>query len=148
MNTTIGKAINNGIDIGIRCLLPNYIEDEIIDLKNNLLKYGLKDGITKSVESVIDTGKSALGIVTGKFENISQIQNVLKRGGILDSISELLDNVFEKIRYNGNVNYKIMDLIENGKDAILDSVEMNIEKTLDRKIEEIQLSQKLNLVSW
>lgn len=147
MNTTIGKAINNGIDIGIRCLLPNYIEDEIIDLKNNLLKYGLKDGITKSVESVIDTGKSALGIVTGKFENISQIQNVLKRGGILDSISELLDNVFEKIRYNGNVNYKIMDLIENGKDAILDSVEMNIEKTLDRKIEEIQLSQKLNLVS-
>ena len=113
-----------------------------------MLKYGLKDGITKSVESVIDTGKSALGIVTGKFENISQIQNVLKRGGILDSISELLDNVFEKIRYNGNVNYKIMDLIENGKDAILDSVEMNIEKTLDRKIEEIQLSQKLNLVSW
>ncbi len=112
-----------------------------------MLKYGLKDGITKSVESVIDTGKSALGIVTGKFENISQIQNVLKRGGILDSISELLDNVFEKIRYNGNVNYKIMDLIENGKDAILDSVEMNIEKTLDRKIEEIQLSQKLNLVS-
>ena len=63
-----------------------------------MLKYGLKDGITKSVESVIDTGKSALGIVTGKFENISQIQNVLKRGGILDSISELLDNVFEKIR--------------------------------------------------
>lgn len=112
-----------------------------------MLKYGLKDGITKSVESVIDTGKSALGIVTGKFENISQIQNVLKRGGILDSISELLDNVFEKIRYNGNVNYKIMDLIENGKNAILDSVEMNIEKTLDRKIEEIQLSQKLNLVS-
>lgn len=112
-----------------------------------MLKYGLKDGITKSVESVIDTGKSAIGIVTGKFENISQIQNVLKRGGILDSISELLDNVFEKIRYNGNVNYKIMDLIENGKDAILDSVEMNIEKTLDRKIEEIQLSQKLNLVS-
>ena len=112
-----------------------------------MLKYGLKDGITKSVESVIDTGRSALGIVTGKFENISQIQNVLKRGGILDSISELLDNVFEKIRYNGNVNYKIMDLIENGKDAILDSIEMNIEQTLDRKIEEIQLSQKLNLVS-
>ena len=45
LETTLGKTINTGIDIGIRALLPDYIEEQIIDLKDNLMKYGLKDGI-------------------------------------------------------------------------------------------------------
>ena len=47
LETTLGKTINTGIDIGIRALLPDYIEEQVIDLKNNLIKYGLKDGIKK-----------------------------------------------------------------------------------------------------
>ena len=37
LETTLGKTINTGIDIGIRTILPDYIEDQIIDLKNNLI---------------------------------------------------------------------------------------------------------------
>ena len=45
LETTLGKTINLGVDIGIRALLPDFIEEQIIDLKNNLIEYGLKDGI-------------------------------------------------------------------------------------------------------
>ena len=31
LETTLGKTINTGIDIGIRALLPDYIEEQIID---------------------------------------------------------------------------------------------------------------------
>lgn len=48
LETTLGKTINTGIDIGIRALLPDYIEEQIIDLKDNLVKYGLKDGIKRA----------------------------------------------------------------------------------------------------
>ena len=50
----------------------------------NLINFGLKDGIKKSIDSVIETGKEAVGIVTGNFENVTQIQKVVKNGGIID----------------------------------------------------------------
>ena len=37
LETTLGKTINTGIDIGIRAILPDYIEEQIIDLKDNLI---------------------------------------------------------------------------------------------------------------
>lgn len=43
LNSTLWKTINNGIDIGLRYTLPDFVEDEIIDLKNNLINFGLKD---------------------------------------------------------------------------------------------------------
>lgn len=43
LNSTLWKTINNGIDIGLRYALPDIVEDEIIDLKNNLINFGLKD---------------------------------------------------------------------------------------------------------
>ena len=90
LETTLGKIINVGIDIGIRTLLPDYIEEQIVDLKDNLLNYGLKDGIKKSINDAIDLGKSAVGIVTGDFENIYQAQEAIKSGGIIDNISKLV----------------------------------------------------------
>lgn len=43
LNSTLWKTINNGIDIGLRYALPDLVEDEIIDLKNNLINFGLKE---------------------------------------------------------------------------------------------------------
>lgn len=81
LNTTLWKTINNGIDIGLRYLLPNLVEDEIIDLKDNLINFGLKDGVKKSIDSAIQTGKEAIGIFSGNFENIGQIQSTIKKRG-------------------------------------------------------------------
>lgn len=43
LESTLGKTVNTAIDMGIRALLPDFIENEIINIKNNLLNYGLKD---------------------------------------------------------------------------------------------------------
>ena len=134
LNSTLGSAINNGIDIGIRVLLPDVLEDTIIDLKNNLIKYGLKDGISKTIQSVIEVGKSAIGIFTGNFENTNQINEAIKSGGILDNVSDLLDTVIDKVEDSGKVNSTILDLVRNGKDAILNNVENNIENILETQI--------------
>lgn len=134
LNSTLWKTINNGIDIGLRYLLPDLIEDEIIELKNNLINYGLKDGIKKSIDSVIETGKEAMGIFTGNFENITQIQKVVKNGGIIDKISDVLDVVIEKGEEKGKINNTIGKALKKGKTSILSSVERNIESTLNNQI--------------
>ena len=43
LETTLGKTVNTAIDIGLRAILPDFVENEVIGIKNNLLNYGLKD---------------------------------------------------------------------------------------------------------
>ena len=147
LQSALGKAINNGINIGLRYLLPNWAEDKVIELKDNLLNYGLKIGISKTIQSVIDTGKSAIGIVTGNFENVNQINEAVKNGGILDSVSEIFDSVLNKIYSSGKINSKTFNLIKNGKNSILNNVEKNIESTLTSQITSSQRMEKY-INSW
>ena len=39
LETIIGKAVNTAIDIGIRAVLPEFVEDQVINLKNNLFEF-------------------------------------------------------------------------------------------------------------
>ena len=127
LNSTLWKTINNGIDIGLRYLLPDLIEDEIIELKDNLINFGLKDGIKKSIDYVIETGKEAIGIFTGNFENVTQIQKAVKNGGIIDKVSDVLDVVIERGEEKGKINTTIGKVLKKGKTSILSSIERNIE---------------------
>lgn len=142
LNSTLWKTINNGIDIGIRYLLPDLIEDEIIELKDNLINFGLKDGIKKSIDSVIETGKEAIGIFTGNFENVTQIQKVIKNGGIIDKVSDILDVVIEKGEKKGKISNTIGKALKKGKTSILSSVERNIESTLNNQINSAKNMEK------
>ncbi len=147
LNSTLWKTINNGIDIGLRYLLPDFVEDEIIDLKDNLINYGLKDGVKKSIESVIETGKQALGIVTGNFENIGQIENTLKNGGVIDKISDVFDVVIDKVEETGKINSTVSNVLKKGKTSILSSVEKNIEATLAKQVSGTESIQNY-IESW
>lgn len=142
LNSTLWKTINNGIDIGLRYLLPDIVEDEIIELKDNLINFGLKDGIKKSIDSVIETGKEAIGILSGNFENISQIQKAIKTGGILDKISDVLDSAIEIGVNKGKIKYSIGKALKKGKSSILSSVERNIESTLNGQVNSAKKVEK------
>lgn len=43
LETTLGKTVNTAIDIGLRVILPDFVENQVINLKNNLFNFGLKD---------------------------------------------------------------------------------------------------------
>ena len=118
LETTLGKTINTGIDIGIRALLPDYIEEQIIDLKDNLMRYGLKDGIKKSIDDAI------------------------KSGGIIDNISYLLDDVINKVKNAGLINSTIANTIKKGKNSILNNVEKNIENNFNNQIKSLNYTEK------
>lgn len=142
LETTLGKTINTAVDIGIRALLPNFVEDQVINIKDNLLNYGLKDGISKTIDDAVDLGKSAIGIVTGNFENVSQMQSAVQSGGLIDGISSLLDTVVNKVRQAGLINNTIANTIKQGKNVILNNVETNIENTFNKQYRAIESANK------
>lgn len=138
LETTLGKTINIGIDIALKALLPDFIEDQIIEVKDVLLKEGIKDGIKTLIDSAVDLGKSTLGIFTGKFENISQVETVVKNGGILDGISELVDKVIEKAQSKDLINNTVAKLLKKGKETIVKTVNNNIEKSITNQIKAVE----------
>ncbi len=142
LETTLGKTINTAVDIGIRAILPDFIEDQIINIKNNLLNNGLKEGITKTIDDAIDLGKSALGIVTGNFENVNQMQAAVKTGGIIDGVSSLLDTVVDKVKNKGLIDYNTANTIKQGKNVILNNVESNIENTFANQLKAVEYTNK------
>ncbi len=135
LDTTLGKAINTAVDIGIRAILPDFIDEQIINIKDNLLEYGLKDGISKTINDAIDLGKSAIGIFTGDFESVSQMQDAIKNGGLIDGISTVLDTAVNKANKAGIINNNVADIITQGKDIILNNVENNIENSFSKQYE-------------
>ncbi len=142
LETALGKTINTAIDVGIRAILPEFVEDQVINIKNNLLDYGLNDGIKKTIDDAIDLGKSAIGIVTGKFENISQMQNAVQSGGIIDGMSSLLDTIINKVKEAGLINNTVANTIKQGKNVILNNVEKNIENNFEEQYKVIENTNK------
>ena len=142
LQTTLGKTINTALDIGLRGILPDMIEEQIIDIKNILLTNGLKEGIEVAIKSAIDLGKSALGIITGKFENLSQAHTAVKKGGIIDGISDVIDNVLESSTKNELISKNAGKLIKKGKNAILDTISSNIEEKFMQETQSLEKVSK------
>ena len=113
LESTLGKVINVGIDLGLRALLPDLIENQVIDVKNTLFNEGLSQGIKKAVSSAVDLGKSAIGVVTGNFENISQVQVAVQKGGLIDGVSDALDFVLDKTQEKGVLSNDIARTIKS-----------------------------------
>ena len=130
LETAIGKIINTGLDLGIKFLLPDFVENEVIEIKDSIIKDGFKEGINKAINEAIDMGKSTIGVVTGKFENIEQMQKAVEKGGIIDSVSTGIDNALYKINENGKLNSNIINIIKKGKNLILDNIGNNIEEMI------------------
>ena len=138
LDSTLGKVINTAVDLGLRWILPDFIENQIIEVKDTLITGGLKEGIDKAIDSAIDLGKSITGIFTGKFEDVSQAQNAIKNGGIIDGISSVLDSALSFTTKKGLLPYNIANIIRQGKNVILDNVSNNIEDEFVSQLDSIE----------
>lgn len=145
LNSYLGKIVNTAIDVGLRSILPDMIENQVIDIKNALMENGINEGINVAVDKLVDFAKSAKGIVTGNFENLEQVRTAVGSGGIVDTVSNLVDTALNKVYKKGYINYTVNNLIKSGKNVLLNNVTNNIKnemnnqqdyfKTLDNYIE-------------
>ena len=142
LETNLGQVINGGVNLGLKALLPDIIEDEIIEIKDSIISDGFSAGVKTAIDNVVDMGKSVLGIFTGKFDNLSQVKNTIENGGLLDSISSVLDWGINKAKESGLISKSTANLIETGKDTILNTVNSNIEDNLTNQMESVEKIDK------
>lgn len=144
LESTLGQVIDSSVDLGLRAILPNFIEDEVIEIKDTLIKEGFPEAVNKAIDSAIDIGKSALDIVTGKFESVSQAEKAVEKGGIVDSVSDVLDFTLDKVSDMGLLSKNITKVIKSGKDALIDNVSSDIKKEFKTQNKNIENLNKYN----
>lgn len=142
LESDLGKTINSALDIGLKAALPNLIEDQVIEIKNTILEQGFKEGLKEVINSGIEIGKSITGVVTGNFENISQVQLAIKNGGILDSISTLLDMSINLAKNKNLINNSLAKILKQSKNTIINSVNDKIEETLSNQLKSLEKLEK------
>lgn len=138
LESTLGQIINNGIDIGIRAVLPDWLEDEFIEMKDTVLNEGFKEGLQIAINKAIDVGKALQGIVTGNFESIEQVKIVIEKGGLLDTVSDLLDNVIKWAKEKKIISSKTAKLLKSSKKTILQAIEDNIDTSLTDQVASLE----------
>lgn len=141
LQSKFGNIINTALDVGINAVAPNFLENQIIDIKNALFEEGFKAAINEAINSSINLGKSAIGIFTGEFENINQIEQAVKKGGMLDSISSIIDNVIDFAKDNNILDKDLAKVISAGKKVIIKNVSDDLKNELSSQISSVE---KLN----
>lgn len=142
LETNLGQVINGGINLGLKAVLPDLIEDQVIEIKDSIITDGFKAGIKTAIDNAVDLGKSVLGIFTGKFDNMSQVKDVIRKGGLIDSVSNVLDWGINKAKSNDLINNSTASLIKKGKNTILNTVNNNIENSMTSQIESVEKIDK------
>lgn len=138
LETKLGQVVNSAIDFGIKAVLPDWLEDDIIEIKDSVFNDGFKEGVQLAINKAVNMGKTIEGIFTGSFESVSQIKDVIKSGGVLDSISKLLDNVIKWAKDENIINTSTARLIKSNKNLIMQNVENSIDNSLLDQAEAIQ----------
>lgn len=138
LQTNLGKVVNTALNTGIRALLPDLIEEQVIDIKDAIINNGFKAGVQEAISSAIDLGKSVVGVFTGKFENVTQARNAVKNGGIIDGISKALDYALNTCSKLGKVPNTITNILKSGKNSILNTISNNIEKEFSNQVNSVE----------
>ncbi len=118
---------NAGLEIGLKAILPDFIEDDILDIKDKFVQEGFSKGIQEIINKGEDIGKSIQGIFTGKFETVEQIKRLVQTDGILDGASDIIDKVLKSLVNKKKISKSTYNLIKTGKKEILNSLENELE---------------------
>lgn len=132
-----GEAINNAVDSGLKIILPDFIENEIISIKDAFVEGGLKEGIQTAIDTAINKGKEIIGIFSGDLKNISQAEAIVKNSDLITNVAKVLDNISDKLIKNDLLKEGIANLIKSGKNTILDYAEKNIDKVNKEQVKQI-----------
>jgi len=81
-------------------------------------------------------------MITGNFENINQARTVIKAGGLIDTLSNLVDKGINAITKSGKISKQIGNTIKSGKNVIMRNIENNIQNNFDNQINSIEKINK------
>ena len=115
----IPKLANTTLDIGLKAVLPDFLENDVIEIKDAFISEGFSAGLETAKERAENTWNSIKGLFSGEFSNVSEIKKLVQKNGILDTASDLIDRISKKLMDLNIINKSTYNLIKTGKKEIM-----------------------------
>lgn len=128
ISKTIANVANNALEFGLKAILPDFIEDDVIEIKDKFIQEGFTEGVQSVIDKLEDVGKSIKGIFTGEFDSLEQVKRVVQTNGILDGVSTVVDKILKKLLDKKAIKKPTYNMIKQGKKEIINSLETEIEE--------------------
>ena len=142
LNSNIGQIANVAIDMGLRNLLPDFIENEVIGVKDALIKGGIREGIDTAIQNTINFGKKILGIDNASFSSIQQAENAIEKGKLKENITNAISNAIEKTSNLNLISENVSNQLKDGKGLIMDNISTNVENEFSNEIKALEKIEK------
>lgn len=126
LKSDIVEIANNVLDVSLKALLPDYMENELINVKNAFMFEGVQEGINSAVENAINVGKKLLGLENSDFRTIGQAKETLEKGNLIKNISKNINSTINKISDSGNISNDTIKTLNNNKEKITNNIKNNI----------------------
>lgn len=131
LSEILNNVINWSIDAGLKYILPDSIENDVIKIKNDLLNGNAAQKIIDTIGSVINLGKEKLNNEKKEILNTEDIKKVLKNPDTIKLISDTVEIILN----NRDIN--IQNKERNNKKIIEKNVENNLNNQLESQINSI-----------
>lgn len=142
LNSHLGQAISRGLDVGINILLPEYIGNQVIDLKNTILESDAAFGLRDIVANAIIDGKKSIGLDNKNYESITQAKKVVEEGKVLEKVYDFIDFGISELKNDKKVDNKTSKKLTDEKEVINNSIEKNVEESFDKQFKNFEKLEK------
>jgi len=99
--------VNRGIDIGIRLVFPDFLEDGIREVKDSLIQDGFGAALRTAVDQTLQLGRQALDFAIRGFRNTPEAIQLLDNGMLQNNIAKTVDEAITKMGSNRDINPEI-----------------------------------------
>ena len=112
------------------------------DLRKELINNGFKEATEVAIDKAINLGKSFLGIFSGEFDSIAQIKKAIEKGGLIDTMSDVLDTAITWAQKSKLISSSTAKMIKSGKKEIMKNIKNGIDSTLEDQVEAVEKIDK------
>ena len=131
LSEILNNVINWSIDAGLKYILPDSIENDVIKIKNDLLNGNAAQKIIDTIGSVINLGKEKLNNEKKEIINTEDIKKVLQNPDTIKLISDKVETILNNKKIN------IQNKERSNKKIIEKNVENNLNNQLERQVNSI-----------
>ena len=136
LESTLGKVIDSSVDFGLRAILPNFIEDEVIEIKDTLVNEGLIDDVSSNIKNEFknqNKNVENLNKYNNNWKESFEAKDFDKMEKYMKKINNLLTKTLplENTIKNARTIENLHELIKNnGKSFELSDEEMQLAELL------------------
>lgn len=144
IQSTFGNVINSAVEKGIRALFPDYLEENIIDIKNNIINKDFTGLINNTIDTAINIGKNKLDNISENFQSIGQVSKIFKNEDFINGVSSVIDKALGTLSNKGFINEKIIEKIKDGKNTIMEKINSNVNNEIQEQTKKVEKMEKYN----